>query len=175
MRRGGREREGSDVARLAAIWSDDKEQQRRSIYVSGAVVAVGVLAIVVGAIAGWGWTRIVGATLITVGGTVLGALVAFVEPRRQRPHARLRALRATIAIIAAVLLVLPVVAALVAALIGLFAGGGDRSGGLLAAGALVGLFLLAATVFSTLVAIRATQRAAITLRESPAVQTGEQT
>jgi ABC-type multidrug transport system permease subunit len=112
--------------------------------------------------------------LITVAGTVLGALIAFVEPRRQRLHARLRAQRTTVAIIAAVILTLPVVVALVAALIGLFAGGGNRSGGLLAIGTIIGIFLLAATLFSTLVAIRATQRASLTLRESPvALQTGE--
>ncbi|HEY8291962.1 MAG TPA: hypothetical protein VIG44_05720 [Thermomicrobiales bacterium] len=162
------------MTKLAVIRSDDRAQQRRLIYASSAVVAVGVLLIVVGAIAGWGWTRIVGATLITVGGIVLGVLVAFVEPRRQRVHARLRAQRTTIAIIAAIILVLPVVVALIASLIGLFTGTDNRSGGLLAAGAIIGVFLLAATIFSTLVAIRATQRASLTLRESPATQTGEQ-
>ncbi len=162
------------MSKFAVIWSDDAAQQRRLISVSSAVVAVGVLLIVGGAIAGWGWTRIVGATLITVGGIVLGALVAFVEPRRQQVHAWLRAQRTTIAIIAAVLFVLPVVLALVAALIGLFAGGSNRSGGLLTAGAIIGVFLLAATIFCTVIAIRATQRASLTLRESPATQTGEQ-
>jgi uncharacterized membrane protein len=73
-----------------------------------------------------------------------------------------------------VILVLPVVVALIASLIGLFTGSERRSGGLLAAGAIIGVFLLAATIFSTLVAIRATQRASLTLRESPATQTGEQ-
>jgi len=162
------------VARLAVIWSDDTAQQRRLIYASSAVVAVGVLLIVVGAIAGWGWTRIVGATLISVGGIVLGALVAFVEPRRQQVHTWLLMHRMTIAIIAAILLVLPVVLALVAALIGLFTGSGNRSGGLLAAGTIIGVFLLAATIFCTVIALRATQHAARTLRESPAIQTGEQ-
>ncbi|MDQ6601145.1 MAG: hypothetical protein M3Z19_00305 [Chloroflexota bacterium] len=161
------------MPRLAVIWSDDTAQQRRLIYASSAVVAVGVLLIVVGAIAEWGWTRIVGATLITVGGTALGILIAFVEPRRQRLHARLRAQRTVIAMVAAILLVLPVVLALVAALIGLVAGSGNRGGGLLAAGAVIALFLLAATIFSTLIAVRATQRASLTLRESPALQTGE--
>ena len=162
------------MTRRAVIWSDDAAQQRRLIYASSAAVAVGVLLIVVGAIAGWGWTRIVGATLITVGGSVLGVLVAFVESRRQRLHAMVRAQRTTIAIVAAVLFVLPVVLALVAALIGLFAGGSNRSGGLLTAGAIIGVFLLAATIFCTVIAIRATQRASLTLRESPATQTGEQ-
>ena len=162
------------MTKLAMIQPDDTAQQRRLIYVSSAVVAVGIVVIVVGVIAGWGWTRIVGASLITVGGIALGILIAFVEPRRQRLHARLRAQRTTIAIIAAVILVLPVVAALIAALIGLFTGTGSRSGGLLAAGAIIGVFLLAATIFSTLIAIRATQRANLTLRESPATQTGEQ-
>jgi len=166
--------ERSNVTRLAVIWSDDAAQQRRLIYASSAAVAVGVLLIVVGAIAGWGWTRIVGATLITVGGIVLGTLVAFVEPRRQQVHTWLLMHRMTIAIIAAVILVLPVVLALVAALIGLFGGGSNRSGGLLTAGAIIGVFLLAATIFCTVIAIRATQRASLTLRESPAIQTGEQ-
>jgi len=161
------------MPRLAMIWSDDTAQQRRLIYASSVVVAVGVLLIVVGAIAGWGWTRIVGATLITVGGTALGILIAFVEPRRQRLHARLRAQRTTIAMVAAILLVLPVVLGLVAALIGLFVGPGNRGGGLLAAGAVIAFFLLVATIFSTLIAVRATQRASLTLRESPAIQTGE--
>jgi peptidoglycan/LPS O-acetylase OafA/YrhL len=161
------------VSRLAVIWSDDTAQQRRLIYATSAVVAVGILVIVVGALVGWGWTRVIGATLITIGGIALGTLVAFVEPRRQRLHARLRAQRTTIAIVAAVLLALPVVVALVASLIGLFTGGGNRSGGLLAGGGLIGLFLLAATVFSTLIAIRATQRASLIVRESPAAQTGE--
>ncbi|MDQ6905942.1 MAG: hypothetical protein M3176_03850 [Chloroflexota bacterium] len=161
------------MPRLTVIWSDDTAQQRRLIYASSAVVAVGVLLIVVGAIAEWGWTRIVGATLITVGGTALGILIAFVEPRRQRLHARLRAQRTVIAMVAAILLVLPVVLALVAALIGLVAGSGNRGGGLLAAGAMIALFLLVATIFSTLIAVRATQRASLTLRESPAIQTGE--
>jgi peptidoglycan/LPS O-acetylase OafA/YrhL len=163
------------VTKRATIWPDTKERQRRLIYASSAIVAVGVLLIVVGAIAGWGWTRIVGATLITVGGIVLGALVAFVEPRRQRVQTRLRAQRTTIAIIAAIILALPVVVALVAALIGLFTGSGHRSGGLLATGAIIGVFLLAATLFSTLIAIRATERASLTLREVPAVQTGGET
>jgi len=162
------------VTRRAVIWSDDAAQQRRLIYASSAAVAVGVLLIVVGAIAGWGWTRIVGATLITVGGSVLGVLVAFVESRRQRLHAMVRAQRTTIAIVAAVILILPVVLALVAALIGLFAGGSNRSGGLLTAGAIIGVFLLAATIFCTVIAIRATQRASLTLRESPTTQTEEQ-
>ncbi|MHB8648372.1 MAG: hypothetical protein ACYDAR_21535 [Thermomicrobiales bacterium] len=162
------------MSRFAVIWSNDTGRQRRLIYVSSAVVAVGVLVIVVGAIAEWGWTRIIGATLITVGGTVLGALVAFVEPRRQRLHANIRARRTMIAVIAAVLLVLPVVAALVAGIVGLFIGGGDRSGGLLTAGAIVGLFLLVATIFSTLIAIRATQRASLTVREAPAAVIGEE-
>ncbi len=162
------------MSKFAVIWSDDAAQQRRLISVSSAVVAVGVLLIVGGAIAGWGWTRIVGATLITVGGIVLGALVAFVEPRRQQVHVWLRTQRTTIAIIAAVLFVLPVVLALVAALIGLFAGGSNRSGGLLTTGAIIGVFLLAATIFCTVIAIRATQRATVTLRESPTTQTEEQ-
>ncbi|MCA1666007.1 MAG: hypothetical protein LC793_01085 [Thermomicrobia bacterium] len=161
------------MSRFAMIRPNDTAQQRRLIAASSAVVAVGIAVIVVGAIAGWGWTRVIGALLITVGGIALGTLIAFVEPRRQQLRAHLLAQRTTIAVIAAVLLVLPVVVALGASFIGLVVGSGNRSGALLTAGALIGLFLLAATLFSTLVALRATQRASLTLRESPAAQTEE--
>ena len=87
-----------------------------------AAVVIGVLLIVVGAIAHWGWTRVVGATLIVVGGSVLGALLGLGAPHRERVRAGIIAQRTLIAVVAAVFLALPVIVALVAAVIGLFAG-----------------------------------------------------
>ena len=160
------------MKRVRALWADEKEARNRLTIAAGACVAVGVLLIVVGVIASWGWTRIIGAGLITVGGGVLGVVLGLAEPRRQRLRARIIERRVVIAVIVTLILVLPVVLALVAVVIGLF-GGGDRSAGLLIVGTIIALFLLAATVLSAVIAVRAVQRATYKRTENPQVQTGE--
>ena len=137
---------------------------RRLTVATAASVVVGVLVIVVGNLAGWGWTRIIGATMISIGGLGFGIVIGLVEPRRERLHTVIARQRTTIAIAIAVILVLPVVAVLVAAVIGLFSGDSRSTGaasgaGLRIGGTLVGLFLLVASVASTGIAVRATQRA----------------
>src|SRR3954470_9959496 len=109
------------VARMRSLWAGETERRNQLMAASLAAVVIGVLLIVVGAIAGWGWTRIVGATLITVGGGVLGALIGLGAPHRARLRAGVVARRTLIAVIAAVVIALPVVLALGAAIIGLFA------------------------------------------------------
>ncbi len=150
---------------MRTAFAGDTAAERRLTIEAGACLVVGVVVIVVGAVAGWGWTRIIGAVLITVGSGVLGALIAFVEPRRREARARIMAARGLIAIVVAVVLILPVAIALVGAMIGLFSGAG--SGGMRALGALVALLLLVATVGSAVIAVRATQRAGIVRREVP--------
>lgn len=117
-----------------------------------------MLVIVVGAVAGWGWTRIIGATLISVGAGALGVLAGLVEPRRRQIGAWLRQRKAVITLVAAVVLVLPAVVALIGAIVGLVAASGQRAG-LLALGLLTALALLAATAISAAIAVRATLRA----------------
>lgn len=148
-------------------------QRNRLMAGSVAAVVVGVLLIVVGALADWGWTRIIGATLITVGGGVLGTLVGLGAPHRARIRAGIVEQRTVIAVIAAVVLALPVILALVAALVGPFAKSGGRDAAALAGGTAIALFLLAASMFSTLIAIRAVRRATFTRTERP--QAGEGT
>lgn len=137
-----------------------KQTQNRLIIASGACVAVGIVVIVVGAIVGWDWTRIIGATLISVGGVGAGALIGLVEPRRRLFRTQIERSRMVIALICALVFVLPVVIALIAALIGLF-GGGDASVRASLGGTLVTFFLLIATVASTVIALRAVRKAAI--------------
>jgi hypothetical protein len=158
---------------VRALWADEKATNRLRI---GAItcVVVGVLLIIVGAVAGWGWTRIIGAGLITVGGGVLGVILGLAEPRREHLRTQIIERRVLIAVIVTLVLVLPVVLALVAAIIGLF-GGGDRSAGLLIVGTIIALFLLAATAMSAVIAVRAVQRATYKRTENPQIQTGEGT
>jgi hypothetical protein len=159
------------VAQMRSLWTGETAQRNRAMAGSIAAVVIGVLLIVVGAIAHWGWTRVVGATLIVVGGSVLGALIGLGVPHRERVRAGIIAQRTLIAVVAAVFLALPVIAALVAAVIGLFARSGGRGAAALAGGTVIALFLLIASLFGVAIAIRAVQRATFTRTERP--QTGE--
>jgi hypothetical protein len=159
------------VARVRSLWTGETAQRNRLMAGSLAAVVIGVLLIVVGVIAGWGWTRIVGATLIMVGGGVLGTLLGLGAPHRQQIRAGIIAQRTVVAVIAAVIIALPVILALIAAIIGLFARSGGRGAASLAGGTVIALFLLVASLFSTLIAIRAVQRATYNRTERP--QTGE--
>lgn len=161
------------MTRLRALWAGETARRNRLMVAAITAVAVGVLLIVLGAIADWGWTRIVGATLITIGGGVLGTLVGLGAPHRERVRAGIITRRTPIAVIAAVILALPVVLALVATVIGLFAERGGRGAASLAGGAVIALFLLAASLFSALIAVGAVRHAAYNRTERP--QTGEGT
>ena len=137
------------VARVRSLWAGETAQRNRLMAGSLAAVVVGVLLIVVGALAHWGWTRIVGATLITVGGGVLGALLGLGAPHRQQMRAGIVAQRTLIAVASPpCVLALPVILALVAAVIGLFAKSGGRGAASLAGGTVIALFLLIASLFS---------------------------
>jgi hypothetical protein len=157
--------------RVRSLWAGETAQRNRAMAGSLAAGVIGVLLIVVGAIAHWGWTRIVGATLITVGGGVLGALIGLGAPHRAQIRAGIIAQRTLIAVIAAAIIALPVIVALIAAIIGLFARSGGRGAASLAGGTVLALFLLIASLFSVIIAIRAVQRATFTRTERP--QTGE--
>ncbi len=50
------------VARMRSLRAGETAQRNRLMAGSLAAVVIGVVLIVVGALAGWGWTRIVGAT-----------------------------------------------------------------------------------------------------------------
>lgn len=155
------------VARMRSLWVRETARRNQLMTAALAGVAIGVLLIVIGAIADWGWTRIVGAMLITVGGGTLGTLVGLSAPHRQQARAWIIERRTLIALIAAAIIVVPVILALVAAVIGLFARGGGRGGAALAGGTVIALFLLAASLFSALIAIRAVRRATYNRAERP--------
>ncbi len=159
---------------MKALWPRIAGDTKRLTMATVVAMVVGVLVIVVGNLAGWGWTRIIGATLISIGGLGFGAVIAFVEPRRERLRAEITRQRTLIAIVAALVLVLPVAVVLVAAVVGLFLNGSGGAG-LRTGGTLVGLFLLIASVASTVIAVRATQRALPGVPAPSATQTVIQT
>lgn len=155
--------------RLRAVRWGDAGTQRRLLWASGACLAVGVLVIVVGVLARWGWTRIIGATLISVGGVGLGALIGLVPTRRERARAWLARWRAPIVIVSVVVLVLPMIVALAVGLVGLLAGRSGVGVSATIGGALVALMLLGATALCVVIAAQAIFR--IPARTQP---TGEE-
>lgn len=146
------------MERLRAVQWSDAGTQRRLMWASGVCLAVGVLVIVVGVLARWGWTRIIGATLISVGGIGLGALVGLVPTRRDRVRAWLERWRTPIVVVSVLVFALPALLALAVVLVGLLAG--RRGVGATAAlgGAFVALMLLGATALCLTVALRAVFR-----------------
>jgi predicted Na+-dependent transporter len=152
------ERKEVNVGFLRAALAGEPRQRNRAMTTSIALVAVGVVLIVVGAIAEWGWTRVVGAGLITVGGIGLGVLLGLVPTQRERLLAAMRRWRTGIVILAVVVLVLPILVALIAGVIGAFTGGGGNAAPL-TAGTLIGMLLLAAVAYCAWIGVRATLRA----------------
>lgn len=144
--------------RLAPLWATFEREPRRVRLIALGAVLVGVLFIVGGEIAHAGWTRIVGALLITIFGSVFGASVGFAAPLRAGIAARLDALRRPIIIVSAVVFALPAVVALLAGLPGLAANDlGDAA--LTALGTALLLIFAVATVVAVAIAMQAAWRA----------------
>jgi hypothetical protein len=143
---------------LRLALSGEVKQRRQAMSISIALAAVGMIVIVVGEIAARGWTRVIGAALISVGGVGLGVLTGLIPTRREPMLDRLRRWRTGIVVLAVVVLVLPILVALAAGVIGTFTGGGGSTA-LKVAGALTGLLMFAAVAASAWIGVQATLRA----------------
>ena len=101
------------------------------------------------------WTRVFGATAISLGALGLGVYVGLTQPGRYATaRARLAAAKQPIGIVVLVLLFLPAVLGLGAGVIGLF-DGPDGNGWVVATGAVVLALMLAATAAAFVVGLRA--------------------
>jgi amino acid transporter len=143
---------------LRAALAGEPKQRSQAMAISIALVAVGVILIVVGALAGWGWTRVIGAGLISVGGIGLGVLLGLIPTRREQVLAQPRRWRTGIIVLAVIVFVLPILVTLVAGVIGAFTGGGGNATPHVL-GTLIALLLLAAVAASAWIGVRATLRA----------------
>jgi hypothetical protein len=147
------------VPELRALLSGDPQALKRLLVAGGVIAAVGIVVIVVGVLAGWGQTRLIGAGLISIGGVLGGAAIGFSAPMRGQIYQRLSAWRLPIAIVVAVIVAAPAVIASASGAIGPLVGGGDAQDKLLiAVGALIGLLFAVLTVASGVIAVRATLR-----------------
>ena len=144
---------------LRALLSGEPQALKRLLIVGGVVASVCLLVIVVGVLAGWGQTRLIGAGLISIGGVIGGAAVGFSAPMRGQIFERLCAWRVRIAVIVAVIVVAPAVVANASGAVGPLVGSGDAQDTLLVAvGVLIGLVFTIVTVAAAVVTVRATQR-----------------
>jgi hypothetical protein len=130
-----------------------------------AAVVLGIVCVIVAEYGHLHWIRIIGAILISGGGTAFGIYTGLADPRMLRIPEWLRSYRVTFALLTTALLVIPVVAVLLGAITGL---AGDtatsRDTGLLVLGTIVVLLMLAALVATTAISVNAIIRAG---REQP--------
>ena len=138
------------AAARAISWLEANSRRAGALF--GAVNAVGIALIVLAELAGWGWARLIGAGLISLGGLGLG-LVVGLQPPGRAAVGWLRANRLPLGMAVAILCGLPAVAALLGAL----HGAGGRPLELL--GVAIGLLLAAAAVFAVVMALRALRQA----------------
>ena len=123
--------------------------------IAAIALVIGVALITVAESPSFHWTRILGATAISVGAAGVGIYVGLSNPGRYAAaKARLQAVRTPISIVILALLFLPALAGLVAGLIGLF-DGPDGTGWVVAVGALTLAFMLAATASAFVIGLRA--------------------
>ena len=113
--------------------------------ISAIGLVVGVALITVAEMPSLHWTRVFGATAISLGAIGIGVYVGLTQPGRYAAaKARLAADRQPLGIVLVVLLFLPAMAGIVAGLIGLL-NGPDGTGWVVALGGLILALMLAAT------------------------------
>jgi hypothetical protein len=148
------------VDSISSAWAYLTAQRRSALIGSAAVVVVGVLLIAVGEVRDWGWTRLVGAGLISAAATLFGVLLGWGDAGFGSLRATVRKSARLIVIVLAAIVVLPVTLGLLISLAGLFTSGQDNSGGVLVAGSVVTAFMLAITVGLAYEALRLAVRSA---------------
>lgn len=111
------------MGRLTAIWTHATTNRPLWLTLSAGLVVLGVLLIADGEIQGWGWTRLIGAGVITVGSILFGVLVGWSDPVRPRITSTLYQLRKLIAVLLAVIMIVPLLVGLIVGVFGTVAGG----------------------------------------------------
>ncbi len=134
------------MASLATIWGRATANRKVSLPGCLAFVALGVLIIAVGEVQDWGWTRIVGATVISIGSIAAGALIGWSDPVRPRITYLISSWGKAIVAILTLIIVGPMLIALVVAFGGLIVGGAEADTGLMLIGVLIAVLLLGITL-----------------------------
>ncbi len=123
--------------------------------ISAIALVIGVALITVAEMPSMHWTRVFGATAISLGALGLGIYVGLTQPGRYAAaRARLASIKQQIGIVMLVVLFLPALLGLGAGIAGLFNSPGG-TGWVIATGALILALMLAATVAAFVIGVQA--------------------
>jgi hypothetical protein len=113
------------MSSLSTLWRRATENRTASVSACAAVVALGVVLIAVGEVLDWGWTRLIGAGVISVGSVLAGVLIGWSEPIRPRIAGLLRQWSRAIVWLLTAIMVAPLLVGLLVAFGGIANGADD--------------------------------------------------
>ena len=143
---------------LRSFWSKSTDNRMIAILAGSIGVLLGVAIIGVGEVLEWGWTRIVGAGLISVAGVYVGALIGWSDPIRPRIAQVLSSWSRTILVVLTLIMVAPMFAGLLMLLGGVVIGGVDAAWYLIFIGLLIALALFAMSLATVVLAFSLADR-----------------
>jgi hypothetical protein len=142
------------LSSLTTIWNQAANNRVASVLGSLVVVALGVVLIAVGEVLDWGWTRLIGAGVISIAAVIAGVLIGWSDPLRPGVLKVLASWKRSIVIVLTLIMVAPLFAGLVMLLGGAIVGGTGTDWYLVLSGVLLTLLLLALTVVTVVAAVK---------------------
>ena len=140
------------VEALHSFWSTSSQNRQLSIGAGSVIVLVGVALIAVGERLDWGWTRIVGAGVISLAAAYVGALVGWSDPVRPRVADLFSSWSRAILLVLTLIMVAPMFVGLLMLLGGVVVGGVTAAWYLILIGLLIAVALLAMALVTVVLA-----------------------
>lgn len=144
---------------LNAMWARLAQNRSASIGTGLGVVALGVLLIGIGESNGWGWTRILGAGVISLAAALVGSLIGWSDPVAPGFRRALSAWKQVIIVLLTLIIAGPLLAGMLA-LLGSAMVGASIAWFQLALGVLITVFLFAITLATVVTAASLALRSA---------------
>jgi hypothetical protein len=138
---------------VKTIWVRAMANRPLSLGVSAAVVVFGILLIAIGEVLEWGWTRLIGAGIISFGAVAFGVIVGWSDPVRPRVATALRGWSRGIVLLLTLIMVAPLFVGYLLSFGGLIVGGSGDDWWVLLLGVLIIVFLLGVTAATVAVAL----------------------
>jgi hypothetical protein len=117
-------------------------------------VAMGVALIAVGEVLDWGWTRLIGAGVISIAAVMAGVLIGWSDPLRPGVLTVMASWKRLIFIVLTFIMVAPLFAGLIMLMGGAIVGGTGTDWYLVLSGVLLTLLLLALTLVTIIAAVK---------------------
>jgi hypothetical protein len=140
------------------VWNTSTQNRAVSLIAGSLVILAGVAVIAVGEILEWGWTRIVGAGLISIAAVYVGALIGWSDPLRPHIATVFSSWSRAILVALTLVMVTPMFIGLLMLVGGMIIGGVSASWYLILAGLLLTLALTAITLATVVLAFSLADR-----------------